>query len=77
MKGGFSIDPYFQRAKLLAQKKDEGNELFKSSNWSAAYDVYSEALKIDPCNKFTNAKLYLNRAIVAAKVRGKKSRHFL
>ncbi len=58
-----------QRAKLLKQKKEEGNDLFKSRDWSKAYEAYGEALGIDPCNKFVNAKLYLNRAIVAAKVR--------
>ena len=59
----------YKKAKQLKQKKDEGNAVFKSANWSAAYDLYSEALKIDPCNRKTNAKLYFNRAIVAAKVR--------
>jgi DnaJ family protein C protein 7 len=58
----------YKRAKLLKQKKEEGNTLFKASNWSGAYDCYTEALNIDPCNKFTNAKLYYNRAIVSAKV---------
>ena len=58
----------FQKAKLLKQKKDEGNAVFKSQKWTEAYDLYTEALQIDPCNKFTNAKLYFNRAIVAAKV---------
>ena len=58
----------YKRAKQLKQKKEEGNQLFKSSNWSGAYDIYTEALLIDPCNKFTNAKLYFNRAIVAAKL---------
>jgi DnaJ family protein C protein 7 len=57
-----------QRAKSLKQKKDEGNAAFKSSNWAKAYELYDEALKIDPFNKATNAKLYFNRATVAAKV---------
>ena len=59
----------YKKAKQLKQKKEEGNAVFKSANWSAAFDLYSEALKIDPCNRKTNAKLYFNRAIVAAKVR--------
>ena len=59
----------YKKAKLLKQKKDEGNAVFKSAKWSEAYDLYSEALQIDPCNRKTNAKLYFNRAIVAAKVR--------
>ena len=57
-----------QRAKTLRQKKEEGNTLFKSSNWNGAYNTYTEALTIDPCNKRTNAKLYCNRAIAGAKV---------
>ena len=53
---------------MLRQKKDDGNAAFKSSKWQEAYDLYTEALAIDPCNKSTNAKLYFNRATVAAKV---------
>ncbi len=48
--------------------KEDGNAAFKSSNWSQAHELYTEALAIDPCNKATNAKLYFNRATVAAKV---------
>jgi len=59
----------YKKAKQLKQKKEEGNAVFKSANWSAAFDLYSEALKIDPCNRKTNAKLYFNRAIVAAKMK--------
>ena len=62
------LDFFFQKAKLLRQKKDDGNAAFKSSKWQEAYDLYTEALAIDPCNKSTNAKLYFNRATVAAKV---------
>ena len=58
----------FQKAKQLKQKKEEGNTMFKASKWQEAYDLYSEALSIDPCNKYTNAKLYFNRATVATKV---------
>ena len=59
---------FFQKARVLKQKKEEGNEAFKSGKLSEAHKLYSEALEIDPCNKFTNAKLYFNRATVAAKV---------
>ena len=62
-------DLFFQRAKSLKQKKEEGNAAFKACNWSSAHELYSQALEIDPCNKATNAKLYFNRATVAAKVR--------
>ena len=59
----------FQRAKTLKQMKEEGNTAFKSSQWSKAHDLYTQALQIDPCNKATNAKLYFNRATVAAKLK--------
>merc|ERR1719433_2491979 len=49
--------------------KEEGNTAFKSSQWTKAHDLYSQALQIDPCNKATNAKLYFNRATVAAKLK--------
>lgn len=58
----------YKRAKLLKQKKDEGNEAFKSGKFQEAYDLYSEALKIDPCNAMTNAKLYFNRATVSSRL---------
>ena len=49
--------------------KEEGNGAFKSSQWSKAHELYTQALQIDPCNKATNAKLYFNRATVAAKLK--------
>lgn len=63
------IHDLFQRAKSLKQMKEDGNAAFKSSDWSKAHDLYSQALQIDPCNKATNAKLYFNRATVAAKLK--------
>jgi len=59
----------YKKAKSLKQKKEEGNTAFKSGNLDEAYKLYSEALSIDPCNRSTNAKLYFNRATVAAKQR--------
>ena len=59
---------FLQRAKALKQMKEDGNVAFKSSNWKKAHELYTQALLIDPCNKATNAKLYFNRATVAAKV---------
>jgi DnaJ family protein C protein 7 len=53
----------------LKAKKEEGNKVFKNSNFEAAYRLYSEALAIDPNNIKTNAKLYCNRGTVGAKVR--------
>jgi DnaJ family protein C protein 7 len=58
----------YKRAKALRQKKEEGNEVFKSGRLSEAYNLYSEALKIDPNNKSTNAKLFFNRATVCSKL---------
>merc|ERR1711862_1027510 len=59
----------YKRAKTLKQMKEEGNAAFKSSQWSKAHELYTQALEIDPCNKATNAKLYFNRATVAAKLK--------
>ena len=58
----------FQKAKLLASKKAEGNDAFKQNHAQKAYDLYSEALGIDPNNRRTNAKLFCNRALVGSKV---------
>lgn len=61
-----------QNAKALKAKKEEGNQAFKNSNYEAAYQLYTEALAIDPNNIKTNAKLYCNRATAGAKVKNKK-----
>lgn len=58
-----------QNSKALKAKKEEGNKAFKEGNFEAAYELYSEALTIDPNNIKTNAKLYCNRATVGSKVR--------
>merc|ERR550525_1542179 len=57
----------YRKAKSLKQKKEEGNTAFKAGNLDEAYKLYSGALAIDPHNRSTNAKLYFNRATVAAK----------
>lgn len=57
----------FKRAKLLMNKKQEGNEAFKNNDIQSAYDIYTSALMIDPMNTLTNAKLYFNRAVVNAR----------
>jgi len=59
----------YKKAKQLKQKKEEGNVAFKSGKLEDAYTLYSEALQIDPLNKYTNAKLFFNRATVAAKLK--------
>ncbi|XP_037332231.2 dnaJ homolog subfamily C member 7 isoform X1 [Pungitius pungitius] len=56
-------------AKALKAKKEEGNKAFKEGNYEAAYELYSEALTIDPNNIKTNAKLYCNRATVGSKLK--------
>lgn len=56
----------YKRSKLLKQKKEEGNEAFKAQRYQDAYNLYTEALKIDPLNIKTNAKLYFNKAIVSS-----------
>jgi len=58
----------YRKAKSLKTKKEEGNVAFKAGQLTAALKLYSEALEIDPLNKKTNAKLFFNRATVAAKL---------
>ncbi|XP_014259984.1 dnaJ homolog subfamily C member 7 isoform X2 [Cimex lectularius] len=58
----------YKKAKALKQKKEEGNEAFNAGKNKEAYDLYSEALLIDPNNNLTNAKLYFNRATVSSKL---------
>ena len=57
-----------QKAKQLIAKKEEGNKEFRSGKFEAAFTIYTQALQIDPNNKFTNSKLYCNRATVCSKV---------
>ncbi|XP_074645859.1 dnaJ homolog subfamily C member 7-like [Tubulanus polymorphus] len=58
----------YKKAKLLIQKKEEGNQAFRSGKFDDAYRIYTEALEIDPHNIYTNSKLYCNRATVCAKL---------
>ena len=59
---------HFQKAKLLKQKKEEGNADFRAGRLQSARKIYTEALEVDPLNIFTNSKLYCNRAAVLVKV---------
>jgi DnaJ family protein C protein 7 len=59
----------YRKAKLLKNKKEEGNEAFRAGKLQSAYDLYTEALSIDPNNIFTNSKLYCNRATVSSKLK--------
>ncbi|XP_034425764.1 dnaJ homolog subfamily C member 7-like isoform X3 [Hippoglossus hippoglossus] len=61
-----------RNAKALKAKKDEGNQAFKNCSYDAAYQLYTEALTIDPNNIKTNAKLYCNRATAGAKLKKPK-----
>lgn len=45
-----------------------GNEAFKSGRYQDAYNIYTDALLIDPQNIKTNAKLYFNKAICASQL---------
>uniref|UniRef100_A0A8D8UDQ7 DnaJ homolog subfamily C member 7 n=1 Tax=Cacopsylla melanoneura TaxID=428564 RepID=A0A8D8UDQ7_9HEMI len=54
----------YKRAKLLKAKKDEGNVKFVAGNNQEAFDIYTEALKIDARNININSKLLHNRATV-------------
>ncbi|XP_043281990.1 dnaJ homolog subfamily C member 7 isoform X2 [Venturia canescens] len=58
----------YKKAKLLKEKKFNGGLAFKLGRFQEAYDLYSEALKIDPLNKSANTKLHFNKATVAAKL---------
>lgn len=54
---------------MLKLKKEEGNAAFKAEKYQDAYNLYTEALLVDPQNTKTNAKLHFNKATVAAKVK--------
>ncbi|XP_025161527.1 dnaJ homolog subfamily C member 7 isoform X2 [Harpegnathos saltator] len=58
----------YKRARCLRKKKEEGNAAFKMRQYQEAYNIYNEALSIDPQNIMTNAKLHFNKATVAAKL---------
>ncbi|XP_055600895.1 dnaJ homolog subfamily C member 7 isoform X2 [Uranotaenia lowii] len=56
------------KAKQLKERKEKGNEMFKTGKYKEALTIYSEALELDPMNKDINSKLYYNRALVNAKL---------
>ncbi|XP_033320302.1 dnaJ homolog subfamily C member 7 isoform X1 [Bombus vosnesenskii] len=58
----------YKRAKNLKKKKEEGNAAYEMEQYLKAYQLYTEALTIDPQNIVTNAKLHFNKATVAAKL---------
>lgn len=52
----------------MKQKKEDGNVAFKAGRYQEAYNLYTEALTIDPQNKMNNTKLHYNRALTASKL---------
>lgn len=54
----------YKRAKELKKKKEQGNDLYKNCKFQEAFQLYTEALAVDPLNKRANAKLFFNRATV-------------
>lgn len=70
-----TLDPDHKKAKAmrtksksLKEKKEKGNELFKTGKFKEAQETYTEALAIDPLNKDINSKIYYNRALVNTKL---------
>eukprot|EP00795_Rhopilema_esculentum_P013731 gene13731-4651_t len=71
----FKMDPDYRKAKevyrkikLLEKTKESGNNAYRNGRFQEAYDLYTQALAVDPCNKVTNAKLHSNRANVCEKL---------
>ncbi|XP_077997946.1 dnaJ homolog subfamily C member 7-like [Glandiceps talaboti] len=58
----------FKKCKMLKLKKEEGNAAFNQRDYEKAFEIYSEALQVDPNNIYINAKLYNNRATACAKL---------
>ena len=59
---------YLRLVQKLDRLKDEGNTLYKTGKLQPAIDVYTQALEVDPGNKFTNSKIVHNRALGYNKV---------
>lgn len=60
---------YLRMVQKLDKKKEEGNTLFKTGKHQEAYDIYTEALDIDPLNKGTNSKILQNRALCSMRLK--------
>jgi len=72
-----SLDPdnadarnWLRTMKKLDRARTEANDVFKRGRYAEAVQLYTDALKIDPTNKVTNAKLLGNRAL--ARIRTKE-----
>ncbi len=58
----------FRQARNIDAKKKEGNDAFAAGRSQEAFDLYTEALAIDPLHDSFNAQLYANRAAAALKL---------
>ncbi|WAR10786.1 DNJC7-like protein [Mya arenaria] len=67
----------YKKAKQLISTKEEGNKEFRSGKFNEAYNSYTAALSIDPNNKFTNSKLYCNRATVCTKAYMRRAKSYM
>ncbi|GAM25433.1 hypothetical protein SAMD00019534_086080 [Acytostelium subglobosum LB1] len=54
-----------KRVRSLEAKKKEGNDAFTAKNYTLAYQLFTEALEIDPKFDTYNSQLYNNRAAAA------------
>ncbi|EFA85645.1 DNAJ heat shock N-terminal domain-containing protein [Heterostelium album PN500] len=57
-----------KRLRQIELKKKEGNDAFTSKNYTQAYQLFSDALEIDPKFDLMNAQLYNNRAAAAVQL---------
>jgi DnaJ family protein C protein 7 len=69
-----TLDPDNRQAQDLRRKgkaintlKEQGNDAFRSQNYSEAIRLYKEALELDPANVLFNAQLLYNCALVKDK----------
>jgi len=69
------VDPDHSKAKLAVKRakeldnlKSKGNTAFTTGKYEEALTLYTDALKVDPNNRLTNAKLHCNVAAVKMKL---------
>lgn len=60
---------YLRLVQRLDRAKESGNAAFKAQKYQDAFDLYTQALDIDPANRGTNCKLLGNRALCATKLK--------
>jgi len=76
LRQGLELDPdnaacrkLIKRIQLLETKKMEGNEAFSSGYVEKAYDIYTEALSIEPRCDALNSIIFCNRAATLMKLK--------